>query len=128
MTQSVKGKRKTGQMMARESLGDPSQNRSESDSAKGDSSRMPLTKELKGGIIEQYRVHEKDTGSSDVQVAMLSSRITQLTGHLKTHPHDHSSRRGLLKLVSQRRHFLTYLTRTNPERYRDIIAGLGLRK
>ncbi len=89
---------------------------------------MPLTKEEKSGIIAQHKTHETDTGSSDVQVAMLTTRIAQLTAHLKTHSHDHSSRRGLLKLVAQRRHFLNYLTRTSPERYRTLISSLGLRK
>ncbi len=89
---------------------------------------MPLTKESKGEIISEHKVHESDTGSAEVQVALLTARISQLTAHVKTHSHDHSSRRGLLKLVSQRRHFLNYLTRNDPERYRALIARLGLRK
>jgi small subunit ribosomal protein S15 len=89
---------------------------------------MPLTNDLKGEIIEKHKIHESDTGSSDVQVALLTERIKQLTDHVKKHSHDHSSRRGLLKLVAQRRHLLNYLTRTDPERYRALIASLGLRK
>ena len=89
---------------------------------------MPLTKEVKGEIITQHQLKEADTGSSDVQVALLSARINQLTTHLKANKHDHSSRRGLLKLVSRRRHLLTYLTSNDPERYRALIARLGLRK
>jgi small subunit ribosomal protein S15 len=89
---------------------------------------MPLTKDKKGEIVTQYKVHETDSGSSEVQVALLTERINQLTAHIKAHKHDHSSRRGLLKLVSQRRHLLNYLTRENPERYRALIAQLGLRK
>jgi len=89
---------------------------------------MPLTKEVKGEIITQNQLKEADTGSSDVQVALLSARINQLTTHLKANKHDHSSRRGLLKLVSRRRHLLTYLTCNDPERYRALIARLGLRK
>ena len=89
---------------------------------------MPLTKDVKGEIIAQNKFKEADTGSSDVQVALLSARINQLTAHLKANKHDHSSRRGLLKLVSRRRHLLNYLTRNDPERYRALIARLGLRK
>ncbi len=89
---------------------------------------MPLTKETKGEIITKNKVHDTDTGSADVQIAVLSARITQLTEHLRANKHDHSSRRGLLRLVSRRRHLLNYLTRTDPERYRALIARLGLRK
>ncbi len=89
---------------------------------------MSLVKEQKTGIIGQFRVHETDTGSPEVQVALLTERINQLIEHLKTHKSDHSSRRGLLKLVGRRRRHLAYLTRTNHDRYRSVIAELGLRK
>ena len=87
-----------------------------------------LTKEKRDGIVESYRVHEKDTGSSEVQVALLTERIQQLTGHLRINKKDHHSRRGLLKLVGQRRRQLAYLNKTDVERYRAVIARLGLRK
>lgn len=79
-------------------------------------------------IIEEHRRHESDTGSAEVQVAILSERIRMLTEHLREHPKDHASRRGLLKLVGQRRRMLDYLTRTDVERYRAIVARLGLRR
>jgi small subunit ribosomal protein S15 len=79
-------------------------------------------------IIEKYRTHESDTGSPEVQIALLSERITYLTEHFKTHKKDHHSRRGLLKLVSQRRRQLDYLKRTDIERYRSLIGRLNLRK
>jgi small subunit ribosomal protein S15 len=75
-----------------------------------------------------YATHEGDTGSPEVQVALLTERINGLTGHLREHPHDHHSRRGLLKLVGQRRRLLAYLNKTDVERYRTVIARLGLRK
>jgi small subunit ribosomal protein S15 len=78
--------------------------------------------------IEGYRTHESDTGSSDVQVALLTERINGLSEHFKTHSKDHHSRRGLLKLVSQRRRLLDYLRRTEPDRYRALIERLGLRR
>ncbi len=87
-----------------------------------------LTKEQKEGVIGDYKVHEGDTGSAEVQVAMLTRRINDLTGHLREHKHDHASRRGLLKLVGQRRRLLAYLNKTDVERYRTLIARLGLRK
>ena len=87
-----------------------------------------LTKERRQEIIAAHRVHAGDSGSSDVQVALLSERIKQLTEHLKVHRKDHHSRRGLLKLVGQRRRLLRYLSRTDVERYRRLIANLGLRK
>ncbi len=83
---------------------------------------------LKQDIISNYRVHGTDTGSSEVQVALLTARITHLTGHFKTHVKDHHSRRGLLKLVSQRRRLLNYLKRTDIARYRKLIDSLNLRK
>ena len=78
--------------------------------------------------IEKYALHEGDTGSPEVQVAILSERITQLTEHLKTHQHDHHSRRGLLLLVGQRRRLLKYLQATDIERYRSLIERLGIRR
>jgi small subunit ribosomal protein S15 len=78
--------------------------------------------------IKQFQLHEKDTGSADVQVALLTRRIGQLTGHLKSHAKDHSSRRGLLKMVAQRRSLLDYLSRSQAERYKKLIDGLNLRK
>ena len=89
---------------------------------------MPLTREVKDDIIGQYHTHDGDTGSPEVQVALLTTRINQLIEHLKEHRHDHHSRRGLLKLVGQRRRHLAYLSRKSPERYRTVIGRLGLRK
>lgn len=89
---------------------------------------MPLTKNEKNTIIEQYARHEGDTGSPEVQIALLTQRIQQLTDHLKAHKQDQSSRRGLLKLVGQRRRHLKYLSETNPESYREILQKLGLRR
>ena len=82
----------------------------------------------KAGIIDKYKTHEGDTGSPEVQIALLSERINYLTEHFKTHKKDHHSRRGLLKLVSQRRRQLDYLKRTDIERYRSLIGRLNLRK
>jgi len=87
-----------------------------------------LTPESKKEIIERFKIHEKDTGSSEVQIALLSNRINYLTDHFKVHKKDHHSRRGLLKLVGQRRRLLNYLKRTDKERYQKIIKELGLRK
>ncbi len=87
-----------------------------------------LVKEKKEEIIGQYKTHETDTGSPEVQVALLTERINQLIEHLKEHKHDHHSRRGLLKLVGQRRRQLRYLNGTDVNRYRAVIARLGLRK
>jgi small subunit ribosomal protein S15 len=78
--------------------------------------------------IEDYRKHETDTGSTEVQVALLTRRINELSEHFKTHKKDHHSRRGLLRLVSQRRRLLNYLRRTSPDRYRELIKRLGLRR
>lgn len=89
---------------------------------------MSLAKEVKVGIISQYKTHEGDTGSPEVQVALLTKRIVELTDHFKTHTKDNHSRRGLLKLVSQRRSLLDYLKRRDINRYHDLIARLGLRK
>ena len=82
----------------------------------------------KSSIIEKYKTHEGDTGSPEVQIALISERITYLTEHFKVHKKDHHSRRGLLKLVSQRRRQLDYLKRTDIERYRSLIGRLNLRK
>ncbi|HVK70592.1 MAG TPA: 30S ribosomal protein S15 [Polyangium sp.] len=82
----------------------------------------------KSSIIDKFRTHEGDTGSPEVQIALLSERITQLTEHFKTHKKDHHSRRGLLKLVSQRRRQLDYLKRIDIERYRSVISRLNIRK
>ena len=87
-----------------------------------------LETERKTDIIEQYKQHEGDTGSAEVQVALLTERINHLTQHLRVHRKDHHSRRGLLKMVGQRRRQLAYLNNTDVERYRAIIAKLGLRK
>ncbi|MBP7865433.1 MAG: 30S ribosomal protein S15 [Acidobacteria bacterium] len=89
---------------------------------------MNVTKEAKGEVIAKYRHHEKDTGSPEVQVALLTQRITELTDHFKAHVKDHHSRRGLLKLVGQRKRILEYLKAKDIERYRKLIAELGLRK
>jgi small subunit ribosomal protein S15 len=88
---------------------------------------VPLKVEEKAEIIEGFRVHETDTGSPEVQVSLLTRRINQLTEHLKVHKHDMHSRRGLLMLVGQRRRLLAYLSKKSPERYRTLIAKLGLR-
>ncbi len=87
-----------------------------------------MIKEVKTSIIEQYRVHETDTGSPEVQIAMLTERINHLNDHLKTHQKDHHSRRGLLKMVGKRRGLLDYLMKTDIERYRAIVNKLNLRK
>lgn len=87
-----------------------------------------LSQEQKQQLIEQYRVHEGDTGSPEVQIAILTSRITYLTDHLKEHKKDHHSRRGLLKMVGHRRRLLNYLHMNDIERYRAIIGKLNLRK
>lgn len=89
---------------------------------------MAQTTEVKQRIIEEYRVHEGDTGSPEVQVAILTHRITELTEHFKTHTKDHHSRRGLLKLVGRRRRLLDYLKGQDVERYRATIERLGIRK
>lgn len=89
---------------------------------------MPLEKERKHLLIEQYKVHETDTGSPEVQIALLSERINYLTEHFKVHKKDHHSRRGLLKIVGQRRKLLDYLKAVNKERYAKTIKNLGLRR
>ncbi len=87
-----------------------------------------IRKEEKTAVIEANRTHENDTGSPEVQVAILTARIQQLTEHLREHPHDNHSRRGLLKMVGKRRKMLDYLAKKDIERYRALIAKLGLRK
>ena len=89
---------------------------------------MALTQEKKQEIIEQFQKKEGDTGSSEVQIALLTARINQLQEHLKHHKHDNSSRRGLLKLVGQRRHHQEYLKHKDPVLYQTVIEQLGLRK
>ncbi|MFN2470039.1 MAG: 30S ribosomal protein S15 [Gaiellaceae bacterium] len=89
---------------------------------------MTLTKEAKNGIIGKHRQHDSDTGSPQVQIALLTQRINELTEHLRTHAKDHYSRRGLLKLVGRRRRLLNYLQREDLEGYRALIKELGLRR
>ena len=88
---------------------------------------MTLLQEKKQEIIGTYQVHETDTGSADVQVAMLTARISRLSDHLKTNKKDHSSRRGLLKMIGQRKNLLAYIVKSNPEHYRELISRLGIR-
>ena len=87
-----------------------------------------ISRATKQRVVETHRRHEKDTGTPEVQVALLTERINGLSEHFKTHKKDHHSRRGLLKLVSQRRRLLAYLRRTGPDRYRALIKELGLRR
>jgi small subunit ribosomal protein S15 len=87
-----------------------------------------LTPEVKKDIIDEFKLHEKDTGSPEVQIALLSKRINYLTDHFKIHGKDHHSRRGLLRLVGQRRRLLNYVKKVNIERYQYIIKQLGIRK
>jgi small subunit ribosomal protein S15 len=89
---------------------------------------MPLEPGAKTAVVSRHRLHETDTGSPEVQVALLSQRIDTLTDHFKVHTKDHHSRRGLLRMVAQRRQLLDYLKRTNVDRYRKIVASLNLRK
>jgi small subunit ribosomal protein S15 len=89
---------------------------------------MSISTADKQQIVSDYRTHDKDTGSPEVQIALLTQRITELTEHLKTHKKDHSSRRGLLKMVGKRNSLLKYLTREDRTRYQQIIGKLGLRK
>jgi small subunit ribosomal protein S15 len=90
--------------------------------------QMGITEQQKQGQVEQFRVHQTDTGSPEVQVALLSQRIEHLTEHFKVHVKDHHSRRGLLKMVGQRRRLLDYLRKNNFERYQSLIQRLGIRK
>jgi small subunit ribosomal protein S15 len=89
---------------------------------------VALSRDQKSEIIQVYHTHESDTGSPEVQIALLTTRINSLVSHLQEHKHDEHSRRGLLKLVGQRRRHLAYLRRTDPDRYRTIIERLGLRR
>ena len=89
---------------------------------------MSLAPDARGALVEAYRLHERDTGSPEVQIALLSARISYLTDHFKTHAKDHHSRRGLLKLVGRRRRLLDYLRRRDFQRYRIVIERLGIRK
>ncbi|HWO56713.1 MAG TPA: 30S ribosomal protein S15 [bacterium] len=89
---------------------------------------MPVTKEKKQAIVKAYRLHDSDTGSPEVQIALLSARINEVTTHLETHKTDFSSRRGLLKLVGQRRRLLNYLRDTDIAAYRTLLDNLNLRK
>jgi small subunit ribosomal protein S15 len=89
---------------------------------------VPLTPDQKRVVIEQFRVHEGDSGSAEVQIALLTERIKYLTEHFKVHKRDHHSRRGLLRMVGQRRRLLDYLKATKIERYRAVVKELGLRK
>jgi small subunit ribosomal protein S15 len=88
---------------------------------------MALLQERKHEIISEYQVHETDTGSADVQVAMLTERINKLSNHLKINKKDHSSRRGLLKMIGQRKRLLAYILKQDQQRYRDLITRLGIR-
>jgi len=87
-----------------------------------------LDKEKKVAIISDFKTRDGDTGSTEVQVALLTERINQLSEHLKIHPHDHHTRRGLLKLIGQRRRLLAYASKSDVKRYRSLITRLGLRK
>ncbi|HMD96162.1 MAG TPA: 30S ribosomal protein S15 [Terriglobia bacterium] len=89
---------------------------------------MPLSVETKKGLMERYRVNPADTGSPEVQIALLSERIGYLNNHFQSHRKDHASRRGLLIIVSKRRRLLEYLKRCNPDRYKKLIESLGIRK
>ena len=89
---------------------------------------MGLSKSAKSALIEQNRLHKTDTGSPDVQIAILSERISYVTEHLNAHREDHSSRRGLIMMVSRRRRLLDYLKKHSPERYKEVVEKLGLRK
>jgi len=87
-----------------------------------------LDKDQRAAVVQDYRAHQTDTGSTEVQVALITRRINELTDHLRTHKHDHSSRRGLLKLVGQRRRLLRYLANQDVTRYTSLIQRLGLRR
>lgn len=89
---------------------------------------MPIAKDAKAEIISEFQTHPGDVGSAEVQIALLTQRINELTEHLRQHTHDHHTRRGLLKLVGRRRRLQAYLARRSPESYRSVISRLGLRK
>jgi small subunit ribosomal protein S15 len=88
---------------------------------------MPLSKDVKSEIIAEHKINDTDTGSTEVQIALLTQRIRDLTEHLRTHKHDHHTRRGLLQMVGQRRRLMNYLKKSDVERYRAIVAKLGIR-
>jgi small subunit ribosomal protein S15 len=90
--------------------------------------RVPVTKDKKAEIIEEYQTHPGDVGSAEVQIALLTQRIAELTEHLREHKHDYHTRRGLLKLVGRRRRLQAYLAKKSPESYRSVISRLGLRR
>ncbi|MEZ7890218.1 MAG: 30S ribosomal protein S15 [Candidatus Wallbacteria bacterium] len=89
---------------------------------------MSLNREDKHKVIDKYKIHETDTGSVEVQVALLTARISQLSDHFKVHKKDHHSRLGLLKLVGQRKRLINYLKRVNPNKYKELVESLGIRK
>jgi small subunit ribosomal protein S15 len=89
---------------------------------------MPLAREQKSQVISKYKIHKTDSGSPEVQVALLSQRVSELTEHVKTHQKDHHSRRGLLSMVARRRKLLKYLKDRSPERYKVLIQSLGIRR
>ena len=89
---------------------------------------MSLTQTEKQELMSEYQVHETDTGSADLQVALLTKRISQLTGHLQQNPKDHASRRGLLKMIGRRRRLLAYINQKDPSRYQSLIKRLGIRR
>ena len=89
---------------------------------------MPIAKDAKAQVISEFQTHPGDVGSAEVQIALLTQRINDLTEHLRQHQHDHHTRRGLLKLVGRRRRLQAYLARKSPESYRSVISRLGLRK
>ena len=89
---------------------------------------MAITTESRTAVIHDYRIHERDTGSPEIQIALLTARILELTEHMQRNKSDHAARRGLLKLVGRRSSLLRYLTRSDRGRYKDVIAKLGLRK
>ena len=88
---------------------------------------MALTQEVKQQLISEYQIHDTDTGSTDLQIAMLTTRINQLSNHLKQNKKDHSSRRGLLKMIGRRKRLLSYLNQNNPDGYKSLIKRLGIR-
>ena len=89
---------------------------------------MALTQKHKQELMSEYQIHQTDTGSADLQIAMLTERINQLTNHLKTNKKDHSSRRGLLKMIGRRKRLLAYIQNGDPQRYQKLIARLGIRR
>lgn len=89
---------------------------------------MAITQERKNELISEFKTHESDTGSADIQIAILTEEINNLNGHLSTHKKDHHSRRGLLKMIGRRRKLLKYMRENEVQRYRDLIAALGLRR